>query len=113
MLDGCSLALSMGGFSVGARTLACPALLPPQAIRPSAGGGLSSGSACTSHSLDPSHVILAMGLPFEVAHGTLRFTLGKTTNEKGIDKLLEVLPGIVEALRQISPVNLTVEEVTK
>jgi cysteine desulfurase len=71
----------------------------------------SSGSACTSLSLDPSHVILAMGLPYEVAHGTLRFTLGKQTNEEGINKLLEVLPGIVDALRRISPVNLTVEEV--
>lgn len=72
----------------------------------------SSGSACTSQSLDPSHVILALGLPFEVAHGTLRFTLGRQTTEEGINKLLEVLPGIVEALRRISPVNLTVEEVT-
>ena len=71
----------------------------------------SSGSACTSLSLDPSHVILAMGLPYEAAHGTLRFTLGKRTTEKDIQKVLEVLPGIVEALRKISPVNLTVEEV--
>ena len=72
----------------------------------------SSGSACTSLSLDPSHVILAMGLPYEVAHGTLRFTLGKRTTEEGINKVLEVLPGIVEVLRKISPVDLTVEEVT-
>ena len=71
----------------------------------------SSGSACTSLSLDPSHVILAMGLPYEVAHGTLRFTLGKRTTEEHINKLLEVLPGIVESLRKISPVNLTLEEV--
>jgi cysteine desulfurase len=71
----------------------------------------SSGSACTSQSLDPSHVILAMGLPYEVAHGTLRFTLGKRTTEKEINKLLEVLPGIVDSLRRISPVNMTLEEV--
>jgi len=73
----------------------------------------SSGSACTSLSLDPSHVILAMGLPYEVAHGTLRFTLGKRTTEEEIDKVLEVLPGIVQSLRRISPVNLTLEEVQK
>lgn len=72
---------------------------------------VSSGSACTSKSLDPSHVILAMGLPYEVAHGTLRFTLGKNTVEENINKVLEVIPGIVESLRKISPVNLTVEEV--
>ncbi|MBU0470959.1 MAG: cysteine desulfurase NifS [Nanoarchaeota archaeon] len=71
----------------------------------------SSGSACTSQSLDPSHVILALGLPYEVAHGTLRFTLGRKTTKKDIDKVLEVLPKIVESLRKISPVNLTVEEV--
>ena len=71
----------------------------------------SSGSACTSLSLDPSHVILAMGLPYEVAHGTLRFTLGKRTTEEEVDKVIEVLPGIVQALRRISPVNLTLEEV--
>ncbi|MBI2112381.1 IscS subfamily cysteine desulfurase [Candidatus Woesearchaeota archaeon] len=71
----------------------------------------SSGSACTSQSLDPSHVILAMGLPYEAAHGTLRFTLGKRTTEKEIQKVLDVLPVVVESLRKISPVNLTVEEV--
>jgi len=71
----------------------------------------SSGSACTSQSLDPSHVILAMGLPYEVAHGTLRFTLGKRTTEDEINKIIEVIPGIVDALRRISPVNMTMEEV--
>jgi len=71
----------------------------------------SSGSACTSQSLDPSHVILAMGLPYEVAHGTLRFTLGKRTTEDEINKIIEVIPGIVDALRRISPVNMTIEEV--
>ena len=60
----------------------------------------------TSTSLDPSHVILATGVPYEVAHGSLRFTLGRATTEKDIQKVLEVLPGLVEKLRAISPVHL-------
>jgi len=63
----------------------------------------SSGSACTSGSLEPSHVLLAMGIPAEVAHGSLRFSLGKYTTDKDIDKVLEVLPPIIERLRKISP----------
>jgi cysteine desulfurase len=63
----------------------------------------SSGSACTSGSLDPSHVLLAIGLPHEIAHGSLRFSLGKQTTEAEIDKVLEVLPGIVAKLRAMSP----------
>lgn len=63
----------------------------------------SSGSACTSGSLEPSHVLLALGLPHETAHGSLRFSLGKYTTSKDIDKVLEVLPKIVERLRKISP----------
>ncbi|MCQ9205905.1 MAG: cysteine desulfurase NifS [Omnitrophica bacterium] len=63
----------------------------------------SSGSACTSGSLEPSHVLLAMGMPHEIAHGSLRFSLGKYTSDKDIDKVLEVLPPIVERLRKISP----------
>jgi cysteine desulfurase len=47
-----------------------------------------------------------MGLPYEVAHGTLRFTLGRKTTKKDIEKIIEVLPGIVETLRKISPVNV-------
>lgn len=66
----------------------------------------STGSACTSASLDPSHVILALGLPYEVAHGSLRFTLGRSTTKEDIDYLLEVLPPLVEKLRKISPVNV-------
>ena len=62
----------------------------------------SSGSACTSGSLDPSHVLLAMGLPAEIAHGSLRFSLGRSNTEDGIDKVLEVLPPIVEKLRAMS-----------
>lgn len=63
----------------------------------------SSGSACTSGSLDPSHVLLAMGLSHEVAHGSLRLTLGKGNTEADIDYCLDVLPQIVERLRQMSP----------
>ena len=70
----------------------------------------SSGSACTSLTLEPSHVILAMGLPYEVAHGTLRFTLGRKTTKKDVEKIIEVLPGIVETLRKISPVNVNMDK---
>lgn len=63
----------------------------------------SSGSACTSGSLDPSHVLLAMGLPHEIAHGSLRLTLGADTTEEDVDYVLDVLPGIVEKLRHMSP----------
>lgn len=66
----------------------------------------STGSACTSASLDPSHVILALGLPYEVAHGSMRFTLGRSTTEDDIDYLLDVLPPLVEKLRKISPVRV-------
>lgn len=63
----------------------------------------SSGSACTSGSLEPSHVLLAMGLPADVAHGSLRMSLGKYTCDEDINKVLTVLPPIVEKLRKISP----------
>lgn len=63
----------------------------------------SSGSACTSGSLEPSHVLLAIGLPHEIAHGSLRFSLGKYNTEEDVDKVIEVLPGIVERLRAMSP----------
>jgi len=63
----------------------------------------SSGSACTSGSLEPSHVLLAMGIPAEIAHGSLRMSLGKHTTDREIDKVLAVLPPIVEKLRKISP----------
>jgi len=63
----------------------------------------SSGSACTSGSLDPSHVLLAMGYPHEVAHGSLRLSLGRNNTEQEIDHVLEVLPGIIARLREISP----------
>lgn len=64
----------------------------------------SSGSACTSGSLDPSHVLLALGLPHEVAHGSLRLTLSKYNTEAEIDKVIEVVPKIVDYLRKMSPV---------
>lgn len=63
----------------------------------------SSGSACTSGSLDPSHVLLSIGLPHEVAHGSLRISMSEYTTEEEIDKLLEVLPVIVNKLRSMSP----------
>lgn len=63
----------------------------------------SSGSACTSGSLDPSHVLLAMGMPHEIAHGSLRLTLGDDTTDEDVDYVLEVLPKIVERLRKMSP----------
>ncbi|MFO7154465.1 MAG: cysteine desulfurase NifS [Caldicoprobacter oshimai] len=63
----------------------------------------SSGSACTSGSLDPSHVLLAIGLPHEIAHGSLRLTLGDDNTDEDIDYVLEVLPDIVQRLREMSP----------
>jgi cysteine desulfurase len=66
----------------------------------------STGSACASASLDPSHVILATGLSYEGAHGSIRFTLGHDTTEEDIDHVIKVMPGIVERLRHMSPVNL-------
>ena len=63
----------------------------------------SSGSACTSGSLDPSHVLLALGLPHEIAHGSLRLSMSEHTTEEEIDQVLEVLPPIVEKLRAMSP----------
>jgi cysteine desulfurase len=63
----------------------------------------SSGSACTSGSLEPSHVLRAMGVPFTAAHGTIRFSLSIYNTEAEIDTIIETLPPIVERLRQMSP----------
>ena len=63
----------------------------------------SSGSACTSGSLDPSHVLMALGLPHEKAHGSLRLTVGDFTTEDDIDYIIENLPGVIERLRSMSP----------
>ncbi len=65
----------------------------------------SSGSACTSGSLDPSHVLLALGLPHETAHGSLRLTMGKDNTREDVDKVLEVLPPIIKNLRLMSPLG--------
>ena len=63
----------------------------------------SSGSACTSGSLDPSHVLLAIGLPHEIAHGSLRLTLGEDTTKEDIDYTVDKLKEIVQNLRNMSP----------
>ena len=63
----------------------------------------SSGSACTSGSLDPSHVLLAIGLPHEIAHESLRLTFGEENTDSDIDYLVEVLPPIIKKLRAMSP----------
>ena len=68
-----------------------------------AGIAASSGSACTSGSLDPSHVLLAIGLPHEIAHGSLRLTIGRDNTQDEIDRVLEELPKIVSRLRAMSP----------
>ena len=64
----------------------------------------SSGSACTSGSLDPSHVLLAIGLKHEVAHGSLRLSLSENNTEEDVDYILQVLPPIIDRLREMSPV---------
>ncbi len=63
----------------------------------------SSGSACTSGSLDPSHVLKAMHVPFTAVHGSVRFSFSRYTEEADIDRILEVFPGIVASLRRLSP----------
>jgi len=63
----------------------------------------ASGSACTSRALKASHVLTAMGLPHEIVHGSLLFSLGLENTEEDIDYVLEVLPPIVDRLRQMSP----------
>jgi len=71
----------------------------------------SSGSACTSKSLDPSHVVLALGRSYEAAHGSIRFTLSKYNTKKEIDYVIEQMPKIIKRLREISPVHLSAGEV--
>ena len=64
----------------------------------------SSGSACTSGSLDPSHVLLAIGRPHEVAHGSLRLTINEETTDADVDVMLRAIPEVVAYLRNMSPV---------
>lgn len=73
----------------------------------------STGSACTSTTLDPSHVIRALGCPYEVAHGSMRFTLGKYTKTEDIKYVIANLPKIISHLRSASPVIVNMEEVAK
>jgi len=63
----------------------------------------SSGSACSSASLEPSHVIMALGVPHEKAHGSIRFSLGRSNSQSDIDKLMEILPKLINQLRAMSP----------
>ena len=69
----------------------------------SKGIAASSGSACTSGSLDPSHVLLAIGLPHEIAHGSLRLTLSEKNTKEEMDYVVEQLTAILERLRSMSP----------
>lgn len=66
----------------------------------------STGSACSSATLEPSHVLLAIGRPHEIAHGSIRFTLGRLTTDEDIDFVLDVFPKIVEKLRKMSPLYM-------
>lgn len=73
----------------------------------------SSGSACTSGSLEPSHVLKAMGVPFTALHGSIRFSLSRFTTEKEIDLVLAVMPRVIEKLTKISPFQRELEELKK
>ena len=74
------------------------------------GVAASSGSACASGSLDPSHVLMAIGLPHEIAHGSLRLSVGEDTTEEDVDYVVEVLPSIIQRLRDMSPLYEGVEK---
>jgi cysteine desulfurase len=63
----------------------------------------SSGSACTSGSLEPSHVLRAMNIPYTAAHGAIRFSFSRDNTDADVDRVLEVMPGIIEKLRALSP----------
>ncbi len=63
----------------------------------------SSGSACTSGSLEPSHVLRAMGVPYTAVHGSIRFSLSRYTTEQEIDSVIDIMPGIIRELRELSP----------
>lgn len=76
-----------------------------------AGIYVSTGSACSSHKLEISHVLNAIGLKHDAAHGSIRFTLGKRTTKKDLDAVLKVLPGIIESLRKLSPLHLEMKDI--
>ena len=99
-LNGHSLQRLPGNVNVSIQYIEGEALLLRLDL---AGIAASSGSACTSGSLDPSHVLLAIGLPHEVAHGSLRLSLTDSNTEEEVDEVLRVLPKIVETLRAMSP----------
>ena len=99
-LNGHSLKRLPGNVNVSIQYIEGEALLLRLDL---AGIAASSGSACTSGSLDPSHVLLAIGLPHEVAHGSLRLSLTDTNTEEEVDEVLRVLPKLVETLRAMSP----------
>jgi cysteine desulfurase len=63
----------------------------------------SSGSACTSGSLEPSHVLTAMKIPFTAVHGSVRFSLGRYNTDEDVDRILDVFPKVVANLRRLSP----------
>ena len=63
----------------------------------------SSGSACTSGSLEPSHVLRSMGVPFTAVHGSIRFSMSRYNTDSEIDKVIEIMPSIIKELRQLSP----------
>jgi cysteine desulfurase len=71
---------------------------------------VNTGSACNSESLEPSYVLTAIGNPYEFVHGSIRFTLGHTTKDSDITYVLKHLPKIVEKLRKISPLNLSLNQ---
>jgi cysteine desulfurase len=71
---------------------------------------INTGSACNSESLEPSYVLTALGNPYEFVHGSVRFTLGTDTTMADVDYVLEHLPKIVERLRKISPLDLSMDQ---
>jgi len=76
------------------------------------GIAVSTGSACSSNSLEPSHVLLAIGLKHEIAHGTIRFTLSKYTTKKELDYTIKTVTDTVSKLREISPLKKGVKYTT-
>ena len=66
---------------------------------------MATGSACSTSAVEPSHVLKAMGLPTELSHSALRLSLGRCTDAGEIDRVLEVLPGMVDRLRALSPLR--------